>query len=887
MKHALILIIAFFPFCLKGQLIPVYKNPSFSVDARANDLLKRMSIEEKFWQLYMLPYEVGDSISRYPNGIFGFQFATVAANPALNEQILSYGKGGTTAEMASTVNTAQKYMMEKTRLAIPLIAFDESLHGLVRDYCTVFPQSIGLAATFDTSLMHKVAAAIAVEVKARGIRQILSPVINIADDPRWGRTEETYGSDPWLSSVMGLAYISEFEKRGIITTPKHLIANSGDGGRDSYPVHYNERLLFEKYLPPFECVIKTGHARSVMTAYNSFDGTPCTSNAYLLRDILKNKWDFKGFVISDAAATGGANVLHYTSESYARSTAQAINGGLDVVFQTSYSHYPLFYEAFQKGMVSQDAMDSAVKRVLIAKFELGLFENPYVDTTGLRNIDFQDLHKGINKEAALKSLVLLKNSHILPLDKKINKIAVIGEDATEARPGGYSRSGKLKVSILDGIKNKIGAERVLYSEGSTRNIKIRQVIAAEFLSHTENGKSVPGLHAEYFNNITQTGTPVLVRTDDKLSFAWTLYSPDPAKINFDFFSARWTGLLEAPVSGIFEIGLRGNDGYRLFIDDSLVIDNNVKRSFGEQLCHYKMVAGKKYKVRVDFFECTGNTRIEMIWNYGMTNNDVQDKVKGALSVAEKCDAVVFVAGIEEGEFLDRAMLTLPGNQEQMILQLCQLGKPVIVILTGGSAIITNPFYNQVQALLEAWYPGDEGGNAVADVLFGDYNPAGRLPLDFPLDESQLPYVYYHKPTGRGDDYNNLTGKPFFPFGFGLSYTNFEYTGFQSEKKAISVGESYAFSFTLKNTGKTDGEEVVQVYLRDVLASVSRPLAELKAVKRVYLKSGESRKIRFTLEPEVFEMYNEKMEKVIEPGEFRIMIGASSADIRLREMIEIK
>lgn len=886
MKQNFLLIFLFLSLFLQGQELPAYKNPSFSNDARANDLLKRMNLQEKFWQLYMLPFEQGDSVSHYKYGVFGFQFATAAAHQNLGEQILSYGKGGSALEMALAINTVQQYIIENSRLGIPIIAFDESLHGLVREHCTVFPQSIGLAATFDTCLMHKVSAAIATEVKARGIRQILSPVINVADDPRWGRTEETYGSDPWLTSVMGLAYISEFEKRGIITTPKHFIANSGDAGRDSYPIHYNERLLLEKYLPPFEMAIKEGKARSIMTAYNSYDGTPCTSNAYLLRNILKNRWAFKGFVISDASATGGANVLHYISGNYHQSAAQAIAGGLDVIFQTSYSHYPLFYKAFSDGLIRIDDIDSAVKRVLLAKLELGLFEHPYVDTAGLRNINFQALHWDINKEAALKSLVLLKNSNVLPLNKKTGRIAVIGEDAVEARPGGYSRDGRLNVSILEGIKNKIGAEHVLFAQGSTRNIVTHNPVEAKFLTHIENGISVPGLHAEYYNNIQQSGLPELKRTDEKLSFAWTLYSPDPEKINFDFFSVCWTGFIEVPVSGTYEIGLRGNDGYRLYVDDCLIVDNYVKKGYGQRVSPFWFEGGKKYKIKVDFYESTGNARIELIWNYGVDNR-VSEKIEQAVSVAKKCDVVIFVAGIEEGEFRDRALLALPGNQEETILELCKLGKPVVVILTGGSAIVTNAFYQQIGALIDAWYPGDEGGNAVADVLFGDYNPAGRLPLEFPMDESQLPYVYYHKPTGRGDDYNNLSGKPFFPFGYGLSYTTFEYTDFSAEKSEIKAGEKYVFSFSLKNTGKVDGEEVVQVYLHDVIASVSRPLMELKAVQRVFLKSGESKKITIALGPEVFEMYNAKMEKVIEPGDFRIMIGSSSVDIRLREMISIK
>ena len=363
----------------------IYKNPNAPIDDRVEDLLSRMTLEEKFWQLFMIPGDLSEGKEKYKHGIFGFQIATIGSTRNESEQILEYSGGGSTKETALRINEMQKYFIEETRLGIPIIPFDEALHGLVRKDATAFPQSIGLAASWNTVLMDTVASVIAAQVKERGIRQILSPVINIARDVRWGRVEETYGEDPYLTSKMAVSYISAFEKHGVITTPKHFVANVGDGGRDSYPIHFNERLLEEIYFPAFKASIQEAGALSIMTAYNSLNGTQATANHWLLNNKLKNEWNFKGFVISDAGATGGANVLHFTSKNYAESTKQAIKGGLDVIFQTSYNHYPLFYEAFEKEMINKTDIDNAVKRVLYAKFKLGLFENPYVTIEDLEN----------------------------------------------------------------------------------------------------------------------------------------------------------------------------------------------------------------------------------------------------------------------------------------------------------------------------------------------------------------------------------------------------------------------------------------------------------------------------------------------------------------------
>lgn len=862
-----------------------YKNSKLPIEERVNDLLSRMTLEEKFWQMFMIPGDLDEGKEKYRNGLFGFQVST-KGNADAAGQLLNYSSPATALETAKKINSIQKYFVEETRLGIPIIAFDETLHGLVREGATAFPQAIGLSATWDTQMMNRVAETIARETKSRGIRQILSPVVNVASDVRWGRVEETYGEDPFLSSEMGVAFVSAFEKMDVITTPKHFLANSGDGGRDSYPIDFNERLLEEIYLPPFKACFERGGSRSVMTSYNSLDGSPCTANNWLLNKKLKQQMNFKGFVISDASAVGGANVLHFTAKDYPDASANAINNGLDVIFQTDYEHYKLFIPPFLDGRINEKIIDEAVKRVLTAKFQLGLFEHPYVNESEVNKWNGNQDHKRLAKEAAMKSIVLLKNEKdVLPLQKSIKSLAMIGTDAVEARLGGYSGPGNGKINILDGIKNKLGkATKVMYAPGCGRQSPESVVIPSENLFTDVNGKRENGLAAEYFNNVGLTGKPALTRIDRELNFRWTLYSPHP-DINYDFYSVRWVGKLKAPATGNFKIGLDGNDGYRLYLNGKLVIDNWRNQTYSIRLADYYFEKDKEYDIKVEFFESSGSVWFKLIWNVGV-DNDWQKKIDDAVSIAKNSDAAVVVVGIEEGESLDRAYLSLPGHQEEMINQIAATGKPVVVVLIGGSAITMTNWIDNVSSIVDAWYPGEEGGNALADVLFGDYNPAGRLPITFPVAEGQLPLVYNHKPTGRTDDYVNLTGQPLFPFGFGLSYTKFEYSNLRFDKKHIAKNESTSVHCTVKNIGTRAGEEVVQLYVRDLLASVARPMKELKGFQRISLEPGEEKEISFSITPDLLKMLNEQMKWVVEPGDFRIMIGASSKDIRLRDILTV-
>ena len=871
--------------CMKGisQESSPYKNKALPIDTRVTDLLSRMTPEEKFWQLFMIPGDLeGVDKEQYRNGLFGFQVSAGTQGGGAAGQLLSYNATENALTLAKKINAIQKYFVEETRLGIPIIPFDEALHGLVREGATAFPQAIGLAATFDTTLMTEVAAAIAKETKTRGIRQILTPVVNLANDVRWGRTEETYGEDPYLSAAMGLAFVRAFEQQDIITTPKHFVANVGDGGRDSYPIHFSERFLEETHFVPFKAAFHEGGSRSVMTAYNAVDGSPATASDWLLNKKLKDEWGFTGFVISDASAVGGANVLHFTADDYPQASAQAITNGLDVIFQTEYEHYKLFIPPFLDGSIPQERIDDAVSRVLRAKFELGLFEHPYVSEAEAEQLIGDQTHKAIARRAAQQSIVLLKNEQrVLPIQSTIKRILVLGEDAVEARLGGYSGPGNGKVSILDGIKAHVGDQvEVTYTKGAHRLVKKTIPVEPRYLSHAAGA----GLLAQYHAQTSMEEEPVLKRADEKIDFSWTLFSPHPS-LPTDHYAVVWEGYLTAPETRTYQLGLEGNDGFRLYVDGKLLIDRWQKQSYRTETTPLDLEMGKAYAIKVEFHENRGNAHIKLVWDYGLP--DIDGEFKQAIATAQETDFIIIAAGIKEGEFLDRAMLSLPGNQEGLIKAMTATGKPVAVLLVGGSAITMDTWLNDVDAVLQVWYPGEEGGHAVADVLFGDYNPAGRLPITFPIHEAQLPLVYNHKPTGRGDDYNNLSGEPLFPFGYGLSYTTFDYSNLTVSKTEIQPDETLDISFTVRNTGDRAGDEVVQLYLRDLLSSVARPVLELKGFQRIHLEPGQQQVVTFTITPDMLEMLDVDMQTIIEPGDFRIMIGPSSRDLPLKGNFNVK
>jgi len=645
-------------------------------------------------------------------------------------------------ESAELHNQIQKFVIRETRLGIPVMIHDECLHGCMAKGSTIFPQSIALASTWNPELMEKVAVAIGKETRARGIHQCLSPTINIARDPRCGRTEETYGEDPYLASAMAVAFIRGVQSQGVVCTPKHYVANFvGDGGRDSYPIHFSERILREIYLPAFKASVEKANALSIMAAYNSLDGIPCSCNKWLLTDLLRKEWGFKGFVVSDYGSVLHIHSKHKVAETKAEAAKKALEAGLDMELPESDCFEELV-NLVKEGELSEKVIDEAVRRILKVKFWLGLFEDPYLDPGYAEEICDCEEHRKLALKAAREAIVLLKNDGVLPLSKNLKSIAIIGPNASQMRLGGYTGYGVKVVSPLEGIKNIVSEEtKVYFAEGCSL-----------------------------------TGTS--------------------------------------------------------------------KEGFEE-----------------------------------------------AKKASEKSDVAILFVGNStetEGESKDRSNLNLPGVQQELIKEICNTGTPVVVVLINGSAITMTEWIDDVNAVIEAWYPGEEGGTAIAEVLFGDYNPGGKLPITFPKTVGQLPLYYNHKPTGRVDDYVDLRGKqPLFPFGYGLSYTRFEYSNLKISPEKIGPREQVNISLDVKNIGKYRGDEIVQLYIHDEIASVSKPVKELKGFKRITLEPGEKKTVTFTLGPEDLASYDADMNLVVEPGIFEVLIGSSSEDIRLKGRFEVK
>jgi beta-glucosidase len=525
--------------------------------------------------------------------------------------------------------------------------------------------------------------------------------------------------------------------------------------------------------------------------------------------------------------------------------------------------------------------------VLGVKFALGLFERPYVDPDAAARASGTAEHRALAREAARASFVLLRNERgALPLSRSLAAIAVVGADAVEARLGGYSGPGTERVSILAGIREALGSgTTVRYAPGPGRLASEHVVVPAEHLRWDSAGHAIAGLRGEYFDNPWFEGAPRFVRSDRTVDFGWTLNSPGPG-IPFDWYSARWRGTLVVPATGATRLGIAGNDGYRLYLDGVLVIDNWKKQSYGTRLVDVALAPGSTHDLRLEYFETTGNARLKLVWDAGITRN-WQQRIDSAVAIVRRSDVAIVVAGLEEGEFRDRAFLGLPGHQEALIHAVAATGKRTVVVLIGGSAVTMSGWLDEVDAVIAAWYPGEEGGRAVADVLFGTADPAGRLPITFPMAEGQLPLTYNHKPTGRGDDYVDLTGQPLFPFGFGLSYTTFAYSGLVIEPAVIAPGGTAVVRCRVRNTGTRAGDEVVQLYVKDELASVARPVMELKGFAHVRLAPGEEREVTFRLGPTELEMVDRDLRRAVEPGTFRILVGSSSKDIRLRGTLEVK
>ncbi len=840
-----------------------YQDPKAPVEVRIRDLLGRMTLEEKVAQLRCKWINSEKDVPG-PEGA-GVTRIRINHLPPL--------------EGARKVNQILELFLQRSRLGVPPINHNESLHGLLARGSTSFPQAIGLAATFDPVLMEKIGTVIGKEARARGVRQVLSPVVNIARDVRWGRTQETYGEDPYLTSRMGAAYCRGVGKSGVITTPKHFVANIGDGGRDSNAVHFSSLLLHEIYFPGFRACIREGGALSIMAAYNSLDGRPCSADHWLLTEILRNEIGFRGYVVSDYGSVAGIMEKHHTAATRLEAAVQAVEGGLDVELpDVKYFGKPLL-EAARKGILPGDTLDLAVSRVLRAKFEMGIFDKPFADLKAVAWLTDCPAHQALALEAGRKAITLLKNRKgTLPLPKTLSSIAVLGPVAAKGRLGNYSRSPQDAVSLLEGIKDILPPQtKVYYAKGCGGENPALPTVPAAYLRPAGGPAGAQGLKGEYFKGKKLSGKPAFLRLDRVIDFDFDQKAPGKP-LGTDDFSIRWTGYLLSPGEGDWKLSLTSDDGIRFWLDGKLLVDSWNDRAATTDYVTVHFKKGKTYKIKIEYYENTGFASVKFGW---APLGKPDPLLAEALEAARKADAVVVAAGIDEGEGRDRSKLDLPGDQEKLIQAVAGLGKPVIVVLYAGSAVTMEKWLDKVDAVVDAWYPGEKGGLALAEVLFGDYNPAGRLPITFPRSVGQCPLYYNFKPTGRGYGYVDQSGSPRFPFGYGLSYTTFRYSSLVIEPKKPAMGQTVKVAFKVKNTGKRVGDEVVQLYLRDLVASLSQPLKELKRFKRITLKPGEEKEVVFHLQPADLAFYTRAGRLKVEPGEFQVMVGASSADIKLR------
>jgi beta-glucosidase len=752
-------------FSSHAQDVPAFRNPHLPIEQRVADLLSRMTLEEKVAQLegaWENRQFFKDPLSLFVDekGAFLPERASVLLKNGLGEMSRpSEGKGP--REMAVFTNTLQRWMRDNTRLGIPVLFHEECLHGHAALKGTSYPQAIALASTWDPDLARAVFSATAAEVRARGAQQCLTPVLDLARDPRWGRTEETYGEDPYLVSRIGVAAIQGFQgvgpsidKSHVLATAKHFaVHGQPEGGTNVAPGNYSERVVREYFLKPFRAAVEEAHVQSVMASYNEIDGIPSHSNKHLLTDILRHEWGFDGVLVSDYFGITELIRIHHIVASKEAAAKLALESGVDVELPFSDA-YPSLIDQVKRGAVAEAAIDRAVARLLREKFLLGLFEDPYVDPNYAEKITNSPEHQRLALKAAREAIILLKNQdHLLPLDKsKYKRIAVIGPNAADLHLGGYSNSPGRGVSILQGIKDKVGSGvEVIYSEGC---------------------------------KITET-------------------LPD------------W-------------------DADQVVLGDPAL---NAKR------------------------------------------------IEEAVKAAKRADLIVLALGGNEQTSReawapthpgDRDSLDLLGNQDDLAKAMVAMGKPVVVFLLHGRPNSINYIAEKVPAILEGWYLGQEGGTAAADVIFGDYNPGGKLPITVPRSVGQLPDYYYQKPSAKREYLGSAT-QPLYSFGWGLSYSAFKYDHLRVTPDSIGPEGRVQVTVDVTNTSSVRGDEVAQLYIRDEVSSITRPIKELRGFRRITLDPGQTQAVQFSLGFDELSFLNRDMYLVVEPGTFKIMVGGNSMD----------
>ncbi len=855
MKSFLTIFLFFFLFnsCAKqdsGKAL--YKDALQDTEKRVGDLLKRMTLEEKV-----------DLLS-------GLGFQT----------------------------------KENKRLGIPpILMTDGPLGPNINGPSTNYSATINMAASFDVDLMRRIAENLGEETRIKKRNMLLAPMINIMRTPFGGRTFELFSEDPYLSSQIAVAYVKGLQAKNVISCTKVMAANNQEWNRFDVDTRVSERALREIYLPSIKAAVQQADTWSVMAAYNKVNGEWCCENKHLLSDILKDEWGFTGFVVTD---WGGA-----------RSTVKMADSGLDLEMPISKYYGEPLLKAVKSGEVKESVIDDKVRRLLRVMFKAGLFDESAEAYGGVSDTPQR---RALALETARKSIVLLKNeNHFLPLKKdKIKSIAVIGPNADVARmKGGGSGAleGHYGISPLQGIKEKAGNKIIVGFERGFPKERLELPIAGEEYFVLPDGK--PGIYAEYFNNRELEGEPALKRVEKWVNFDWgygggrdenwsvthrvdekPLGSPQPGVINLDKWSARWTGKLKSPGSGWFDVGLQSDNGVRLFINGKKILDYWIDSRPGKfKITTYKFEAGKLYDLKIEYYENIGSA----MCRFGFAPRNPNDNLKNALKLAKKSDVVVLCLGLNEGlegEATDRETLELPSNQQQLVREVLKVNPNAVVVLNNGTPILMKGWLENTKALIEAFYPGQEGGHALADILFGDVNPSGKLPLTFPKRWKDSPAYGSYPGTKEIADYkegiyvgyryfDKKKTKPLFPFGHGLSYTTFKYGNLRVTPSRIKPADTLTVQLTVKNTGKVSGDEIIQLYVQDVDASIDREVKALKGFKRVSLQPGEENTVSFKLGRNALSFYDVNAKKwVAEAGKFNVLIGSSAADIRLKGGFEL-
>ncbi len=820
------------------------------------------------------------------------------------------------------------------RLGVP--AYDwwnEGLHGVARaGQATVFPQAIGLAATFDVPLMGQVASTISDEARAKH-HQFLregsharyqgltywSPNVNIFRDPRWGRGQETYGEDPYLTARMGVAFVQGLQGddpvyRKLDATAKHLAVHSGpEADRHHFDARPSKRDLYDTYLPAFEALVKEGDVDAVMGAYNRVYGESASASQFLLRDLLRRDWGFKGYVVSDCWAIVDVWKHHRIVESREQAAALAVKNGTELECGQEYATLPA---AVRQGLISEAEIDAAVTRLFTARMRLGMFDPPErVRWARIpASVNQAPAHDALALKAAQESLVLLKNDGVLPLSRELKRIAVVGPtaDDTMALLGNYFGTPAAPVTVLQGIRDAAKGIEVRYARGvdlveGRDDPGATPLIEAAFLRPSADSPE-RGLRGEYFRTPDLSGTPALVRTDAQIGFRWDRGSPTdnllargeaaPGQgIPSDGFSIRWSGQLLPPVTGRYRIEAAADDGFRLYVDGKRVLDrwtnNDRLHADGVEL---DLQAGQAYDVTLEYYDAERDAAVRLGWRMP----GAKPPFEAALDAARDADVVVFVGGLTgdvEGEEMtvnypgfaggDRTDLRLPATQRALLEALQATGKPVVLVLTSGSALAVDWAQQNLPAILMSWYPGQRGGTAVGQALFGDVNPGGRLPVTFYKAEQAMPA--FDDYTMEGRTYRYFRGTPLYPFGHGLSYTRFDYQKLRVDARRIPADGRLNVQVEVANTGKVAGDEVVQLYVRRMQAEAGDSQQELRGFQRIHLAPGERRTLTFELEAQqALRSYDEDRGAYAVPaGRYEVRVGGSSADARVHRRFKVE